>query len=116
MERISSLDAALAIGGQIAVGELVSSAVPGGRSPLALIGKALIDATPGPLIDVTVAVLESADKPVLRASLVANWLAAAALAAPIGDVRCVVLAAGALGGAASLRRPGGPVTAGLATT
>lgn len=54
-----------AAGVQLEVGELSATLLPGARSPLTGMGRALIDLTPGPLVDVTVGLVESKDKPLL---------------------------------------------------
>src|SRR6266542_3342859 len=77
---------------QAAVGELVAALLPGARSPLGGLGKALIDHTPGPLVDVTVALVEDKDKPLLRGGGRAGGAG-------------VLLGAGALGALAGASRP-----------
>lgn len=64
---------------QLAAGELAAAALPGARSPVSGAGRVLIDATPGPLVDVTVATVQSFDKHALRASLVTGLLGAGVL-------------------------------------
>lgn len=53
----------------VATGECVALIVPGARSPSHGLGRALIDATPGPAIDVGVALVVETDKPLLNAAL-----------------------------------------------
>lgn len=74
------LAGAAAAGAQLAVGELVAAALPGGRSPVSGVGRALIDLVPGPGIDITVALAGSKDKPLLKAALAGGWLAIGAAA------------------------------------
>ena len=64
---------------QLAAGEFAAAALPGARSPVSGAGRTLIDATPGPVVDVTVATVRSFDKHVLRASLVTGLLGAGVL-------------------------------------
>ena len=99
---------------QAAVGELVAALLPGARSPLGGLGKALIDHTPGPLVDVTVALVEDKDKPLLRGGLLAGLGAAGVAAGLASHARGrggraggagVLLGAGALGALAGASRP-----------
>lgn len=64
---------------QLAAGELAAATLPGARSPISGAGRVLIDATPGPVVDVTVATAQRFDKHILRASLVTGLLGAGAL-------------------------------------
>jgi DMSO/TMAO reductase YedYZ molybdopterin-dependent catalytic subunit len=100
---------------QVAVGEAAAAVLPGARSPLGGLGTALIDHTPAPLVDVTVALVEDKDKPLLRAGLVAAFVAAGAAAGLAGDAgrrswqpggAGVLLAAGAASALAGASRPG----------
>jgi DMSO/TMAO reductase YedYZ molybdopterin-dependent catalytic subunit len=100
---------------QVAVGEAVAAVLPGARSPLSGLGTALIDHTPGPLVDVTVALVEDKDKPLLRTGLFAAFVtagAAAGLASDASSRPCqpgsaaVLLAAGATTTLAGASRPG----------
>jgi DMSO/TMAO reductase YedYZ molybdopterin-dependent catalytic subunit len=71
-----ALDAALLL----AAGELAAAALPGSRrGPLARLVQRTIDTTPGPLLDFGVATLETTDKLVLRATVVAECAAIGAL-------------------------------------
>jgi len=62
----------------LAVGELVAALWPGARSPVTGLGRALIDATPGPAIDVGVALVGERDKPLLAAALAGGFEVAGA--------------------------------------
>ena len=64
----------------VAVAELTASLLRGARSPFEALGHAIIDMTPGPLIDFGVALLQEQDKLVIRLSL-GMLLAAAGVAA-----------------------------------
>lgn len=75
-----ALDGALAVSAQLAVGELVAALLPGGRSPITGLGKALIDALPAPGIDMVVATAETMDKPLLKGSLAGGFLGVGAFA------------------------------------
>jgi DMSO/TMAO reductase YedYZ molybdopterin-dependent catalytic subunit len=64
----------------LAAGELAAAALPGSRrGPIAELVQRTIDTTPGPMLDFGVATLETADKLVLRASVVAECAAVGAL-------------------------------------
>jgi DMSO/TMAO reductase YedYZ molybdopterin-dependent catalytic subunit len=65
---------------QLTVGELVATILPAARSPISGVGRAMIDLIPGPLVDVTVALVEEKDKPLLRGSLIGTALGLSALA------------------------------------
>ena len=100
---------------QVAVGEAAAAILPGGRSPLGSLGTALIDHTPGPLVDATVALVEDKDKPLLRAGLFAAFVMAGAAAGLAGDAgrrswqpggAAVLLAAGAVSALAGASHPG----------
>jgi DMSO/TMAO reductase YedYZ molybdopterin-dependent catalytic subunit len=93
---------------QIAIGHLLAVAFGYASSPLRAAGRWLIDVSPGPIIDVTIALLRSADKPVIFWGLTLIWLASAGLAGWIGGSNAAATAlivTGALGLAAALRRP-----------
>jgi DMSO/TMAO reductase YedYZ molybdopterin-dependent catalytic subunit len=100
---------------QVEVGEAAAAALPGARSPLGGLGTALIDHTPGPLVDVTVALVEDKDKPLLRVGLFAAFATAGAAAGLAGNAgrrrrqpggAAVLLAAGAVSTLAGASRPG----------
>jgi hypothetical protein len=100
---------------QVAVGEAAAAVLSGARSPLGGLGTALIDHTPGPLVDVTVALVEDKDKPLLRTGLFAAFVTAGAAAGLAGDTgnrpwqpggAAVLLAAGAASALAGASRPG----------
>ena len=110
-------DGALAGVVQLAAGELAAAALPGGRSPLGGLGAALIDATPGPVVDVVVATAESADKALLKTTLLAGWLSTVALTSHRGGpavARVAVTALGAVAGGATASRRDAGTGAGLA--
>lgn len=91
---------------QLAAGECAAAMHGTHTSPLRAIGKWLIDALPTPLIDIGVALLRRADKPVIAATLVSLHLATGAVAAAFGTYALgIALAAlGALGLLALWRR------------
>lgn len=93
--RSRALDGALAAIAQLAVAELAAALLPGGRSPLTGVGAALIDASPGPGVDVVVATAESADKALLMSSLIGGWLVVGGAAAVQGGSRGRLILAGA---------------------
>lgn len=106
----------------IAVGEIAAAFGSGSRSPLAGLGRALIDATPGVAVDVGVALVGETDKPLMALSLgVGTGFAGAgaALLAPSRPRTATLLAVAPtlLGSAYGLRLPGGhragTATAGL---
>ncbi|HEX6254212.1 MAG TPA: molybdopterin-dependent oxidoreductase [Euzebyales bacterium] len=66
----AALAGVIAAGAALAAGELVAAAVPGARAPVTSIGAVVIDLAPPALKDAAVAVLGTADKPVLIASVV----------------------------------------------
>src|SRR3954470_19554193 len=73
--REGALDAATLL----AAGELVAALLPGDRrGPIAALVKRTIDTTPGPALDFGVATLETADKLMLRATVIAGCMAAGA--------------------------------------
>jgi hypothetical protein len=93
---------------QITIGHLLAVAFGYASSPLRSVGRWLIDISPGPLIDITIALLKSADKLVIFWALVLIWLGSAGLAGWIGGPVASATALsliGMLGLAASLRRP-----------
>ena len=93
---------------QLAVGDILAALLGRTTSPLRAIGRWLIDLMPGPVVDVTVALLERADKAVLLGTLLALWPASAGLAnlaSGPGAAAAVLACIGALGVAAMLRRP-----------
>src|SRR4051812_50211836 len=70
--REGALDAATLL----AAGELFAALLPGDRGgPIAALVKRTIDTTPGPALDFGVATLETADKLLLRATVVAECAA-----------------------------------------
>jgi DMSO/TMAO reductase YedYZ molybdopterin-dependent catalytic subunit len=91
---------------QVAAGEFAAAAHGTQTSPLRAIGRWLIDTLPTPLIDLGVALLRRADKPVIAATLLLLSLSVATLAALAGRVALVVtlLLLGAIGLAALWRR------------
>ena len=96
----------------LAVGELVAALWPGARSPVSGLGRALIDGTPGPAIDVSVALVGERDKPLMAAALAGGFGVAGAtggLLAPSrpGAAAMVALAPALVGAGYSLRLPGG---------
>src|SRR5262245_155857 len=99
---------------QAAAGELAAALLPGARSPLGGLGKALIDHTPGPLVDATVALVEDKDKPLLRSGLLGGFLAAGVAAGLVSHAQDragrargtgILLGTGALGALAGASRP-----------
>jgi DMSO/TMAO reductase YedYZ molybdopterin-dependent catalytic subunit len=68
---------------QLAVGEATAAALPGARSPLTGLGQTVIDLTPGVVVDITVALVEDRDKPLLRVNLA---VAAATIGAAAGHL------------------------------
>lgn len=103
-----SIDGALAAAAQLSAGELAAALLPGGRSPVSGTGRALIDTLPGPGVDMVVATARTADKAILKASLVGGWLAAGAAASRAfdrGRADAILAALGiAAGSAAATRR------------
>ena len=69
---------------QVAAGEFAAAAHGTQTSPLRAIGRWLIDTLPTPLIDLGVALLRRADKPVIAATLLLLSLSVATLAALAG--------------------------------
>lgn len=88
---------ALAAAAQMAIGELAAAALGLASTPLRAIGRWLIDVLPGPLVDVTIAILEHRDKPALLLSLVALWIGGGAIAANVGGATAAALFLGAIG-------------------
>ena len=96
---------------QLAAGEFAAAALPGARSPISGAGRALIDATPGPVVDVTVATAQRFDKHILRASLVTGLLGAGVLScSPVLTRNRGAGLLGVIGGAMSLRKLGSPAS------
>lgn len=96
----------------LAVGELVAALLPGARSPAAGLGRALIDATPGPAIDVGVALVGERNKPLMAAALTGGFGLAGAAGAFLGRFgpgRAALVAVGpsVVGAGYGLRLPGG---------
>src|SRR5436305_3138498 len=72
--RDGALDAVMLLAGA----ELSAALLPVERGPIAVLVKRLIDTTPGPAVDFGVATLETADKLLLRTTVIAGWMAAGA--------------------------------------
>lgn len=70
---------------QLAVGELAATVLPGARSPITGTGRALIDLTPGPLVDVGVALVEDKDKPLLLGTVMSGALGTGVLAGYLSE-------------------------------
>lgn len=103
---------ALVGGAALAVGEFVAAQAPESRSPVAGLGRALIDTTPGPVVDVAVALVGEVDKPLLAAGVgsgIGILCAAAGVVAPSRPRAALLLAVGPplLGTGYGLRLPGG---------
>jgi DMSO/TMAO reductase YedYZ molybdopterin-dependent catalytic subunit len=103
------LSGAVAASAQLGAGELLA-ALTNGRSPASGLGRTLIDAVPGPGIDIIVATAEAKDKPLLLGTLIANWLGLGALAGRIearrpGGGRALLVAQGTVAGVAAASRP-----------
>lgn len=95
---------------QLSVGEWVATTLPGARSPLTGLGRAVIDRTPGPIVDITVALVEDWDKPLLRANLTITVVAIGATAGQMSSTRprsavTVLAAHHILAGVAAATRP-----------
>ena len=86
---------------QLAVGELTATMLPGARSPITGTGRALIDLTPGPLVDVGVGLVEDKDKPLLMGTVVSGALGAGVLAGYL-SVRETKKGIGVLAGSGAL--------------
>jgi hypothetical protein len=100
---------------QLVAGELVAAALPGARSPINGLGRASIDLVPGPLVDMTVATVASADKPLLRAAVVAQVLGLGLWTGAGGrPARAALGAHAALAGSAAASRPDSRAAASLA--
>src|SRR5436190_21603836 len=69
--REGALDAA----GQLAAGELAAAFAPRARGPIAGLVRRVIDTTPGPMVDFGVATVQTADKVLLRTTVIAECLA-----------------------------------------
>lgn len=105
---------------QLVAGEVVAASLPGARSPINGLGRASIDLVPGPLVDMTVATVASADKPLLRAALVAQVLGLGLWTGGGGrSARAGLAAHAALAGSAAASRPesrgAASLTAGVAS-
>jgi DMSO/TMAO reductase YedYZ molybdopterin-dependent catalytic subunit len=72
--RDGAIDAGLLLAGA----ELAAALLPVERGPISVLIKRLIDTTPGPALDFGVATLETADKLLLRATVIGGWVAAGA--------------------------------------
>ncbi len=96
--RGPSLDGVLAAAAQVAAGELAAAILPGARSPLTGMGRAFIDMTPGPAVDITVALLEARDKPLLMATLLGGAAGVGALAGGLRESSRPALGPAALSG------------------
>src|SRR4051794_38225105 len=72
--RDGAIDAALLL----AAGELGAALLPVEHGPIAAVVKRMIDTTPGPAIDFGIATVQSADKLLLRSTVIAGCLAAGA--------------------------------------
>jgi DMSO/TMAO reductase YedYZ molybdopterin-dependent catalytic subunit len=79
---------------QIAIGELLAAVLDLSSSPLRAVGRWLIDRLPGPLVDVSLALLQRADKPVLLVSLLLLWMLASGAAATAGAAVALAVLAG----------------------
>ncbi len=91
---------------QVAAGEFAAAAHGTQTSPLRAIGRWLIDTLPTPLIDIGVALLRRADKPVIAATLLLVSLSVPALTALAGRAALVatLVILGTIGLAALWRR------------
>src|SRR4051812_35614299 len=72
--REGALDAAMLL----ATGELLAALRPAARGPVAGLVQRVIDTTPGPAVDFGIATVRTADKLLLRATVVAGCLGAGA--------------------------------------
>jgi DMSO/TMAO reductase YedYZ molybdopterin-dependent catalytic subunit len=72
--RDGALDAAMLL----AAGELAAAFVPRARGPVAALVQRVIDTTPGPMVDFGVATAQTADKLLLRTTVIAECLAVGA--------------------------------------
>src|SRR4051794_26975754 len=72
--RDGALDAAMLL----AAGELAAAFVPRARGPVAALVQRVIDTTPGPMVDFGVATVQTADKLLLRTTVIAECLAVGA--------------------------------------
>jgi DMSO/TMAO reductase YedYZ molybdopterin-dependent catalytic subunit len=75
----AALAGVIAAGTALAAGELVAAAMPDARAPVTSIGAVVIDLAPPALKDLAIAVLGTADKPVLVGSVVLVLAGAAAM-------------------------------------
>lgn len=93
---------------QIAIGHLLAVALGYTSSPFRAVGRWIIDLIPGPVVDVSIALLEGADKRALFWTLALLWPSSAALAGsvagPVGAATLLALV-GTVGIAATMRRP-----------
>jgi DMSO/TMAO reductase YedYZ molybdopterin-dependent catalytic subunit len=69
---------AVAAAVQLAAGELAAALLPGARGPIAGLVQQTIHTTPGPAVDAAIALVESADKALLRTAAVVESLAVGA--------------------------------------
>lgn len=93
---------------QLAIGKALALTLGCSSSPFRAIGRWIIDLLPGPIVDVSIALVERADKLLLLWTLKLMWLSSAAVASVafgLGGGAAVLAFMGALGIAASLRRP-----------
>jgi DMSO/TMAO reductase YedYZ molybdopterin-dependent catalytic subunit len=91
----------IAVAAQLAGGELAAAAIPGARGPVLGLVQQLIHTTPGPAVDAGVATVETADKALLKAGVVAGSLAAGALASERPGRAVVLVATASTAAAAS---------------
>ncbi len=99
----------VAVSLQLAAGEMAAALRPGIRSPVTGLGRALIDVTPGPAVDVTVALLEARDKPLLMGVVLTDFLARGAVAGVLAARRprtasAILVAQGLVAGGAAATR------------
>jgi DMSO/TMAO reductase YedYZ molybdopterin-dependent catalytic subunit len=114
-----SLDGVLAAGAQVAAGELAAAVLPGARSPVTGLGRTLIDQTPGPVVDITVALLEARDKPLLMATVLGGFAGVGSVAGQVrarhpARARALIAAQGVVAGAGAASRPDASVAGSLA--
>lgn len=103
-----ALDGALAAASGLAAGEMLSGALEGARSPLTGVGKLTIDLTSPMVVDMTVATVEALDKPILRAAVAGEMIAAGAASSsqPRREVASAAIAGvGLASGVAAAARP-----------
>jgi DMSO/TMAO reductase YedYZ molybdopterin-dependent catalytic subunit len=94
----------------LATAELVAGVLPGGRSPFVAVADAVIALAPGPLVNLAVAVLGAANRPVLVTAMLAVAATASALAGIAARRRLwagglVFVGAAVAGGGAGLGDP-----------